>query len=148
MPNHKEPFLKRMSCNEAESKFESFCELRDIKYYKYGIDNHPFGKNFYKVKKVVRSTPDYIIDGYLTCFVEVKGCVNNIKLKEKDFHAYSFWNNIMTLNYCFYSKSRNQIKIINHNKLEKILPMCETDYMNDAHKYDNKLYYRILWSSI
>ena len=35
MPNHKEGFNARIKCNEAESKFEAFCESNDIMFYKF-----------------------------------------------------------------------------------------------------------------
>ena len=148
MPNHKEGFNDRIKCNEAESKFEDFCESNDIMFYKFGIDNHPFGNKFWKVNKLIRCTPDYIIMGNITCLVEVKGCVNDIKLKEKDFNAYKFWNKIMPVHYCFYFKARNEIKLTTHNDLLNVLPSCETMNLNDSHKYDDKLCYIIRWNTI
>ncbi len=148
MPNHKEGFNARIKCNEAESKFEAFCKSNDIMFYKFGIDNHPFGNKFWKVNKLIRCTPDYIIMGNITCLVEVKGCVNNVKLKEKDFNAYKFWNKIMPVHYCFYSKARNEIKLTTHNDLLNVLPSCETMNLNDSHRYDNKLCYKIRWNTI
>ena len=86
--------------------------------------------------------------GNITCLVEVKGCVNNVKLKEKDFNAYKFWNKIMPVHYCVYSKARNEIKLTTHNDLLNVLPSCETMNLNDSHRYDNKLCYKIRWNTI
>ena len=148
MPNYKEPFKDRMKCNRAEIEFEKWCELNNIKFYKYGIDNHPFGSDFFKVEKKIRSTPDYIAKNDRFCFVEVKGCKNNIKIKEKDIEAYKFWNNLMPLNYCFYSIIKNELKIISHSRLMELIPMCETGNYPDATIHDDKLYYKIIWSMI
>ena len=78
MPDHKQPFDKRISNNTSENNFEELCHYRDILFYKYGIDNHPFGKTLYKVNRKIRNTPDYIVVRDVAYFIEVKGLtVNN-----------------------------------------------------------------------
>ena len=148
MPNKEQPFLERMECNTAEEKFEQYCEDRDIKYYKYGIDNHPFESNFWKVNRIVRNTPDYIVMNESPCFIEVKGCKDVIGIKEKDIESYEYWGKQMNLHYFFYSETYNEIKFLSHLKLMELIPMCKTDNYPDANKYDDKLYYKIIWSTI
>ena len=72
--NYKDSFDKRVSEETAQNQFEEFCDKQKIKYYSYGIGNHPFGSKLYKVNRVVRNTPDYIILKDNPYFVEVKSC--------------------------------------------------------------------------
>ena len=148
MADHTQPFKERMKCNDAEKKFEQFCSERDIKFYKYGIDNHPFGAKFYKVKRLIRNTPDYIVLNDVASFIEVKGFKGKLKMKEKDVNSYKFWNSQIRLYYFFYSVTHNETKFVLHDDLMEVVPLCETGYYDDNHRFDNKMYYIIPWRKI
>ena len=148
MANYKQPFKERVKDTTSEDKFEANCRENGLKFYKYGIDNHPFGKELHKVYRFVRNTPDYIVMGSFAYFVEVKGCRDIVKIKEQDLYHYKEWNNKMPLHFYFYSSTWNESKVISYNKLSGILPSCETGYYPDATKYDDKMYYKINWRDL
>ena len=148
MANYKEPFDSRIEDTTAEDYFEEFCTNMKIDFYHYGIKDHKFGNKFFKVKRIIRNTPDYIVMNNDACLVEVKGTWDIVKMKEKDINSYKVWNNKMKLYYFFYSTKHKEHKFISHNQLMMLLPLCDTDYYPDANEYDDKLYYKILWSSI
>ena len=148
MADYTQPFAERIGCNTAEEKFEEFCLQEEVEYYKYGIDDHPFGSKFWKVNRFMRNTPDYIVMGNNASFVEVKGCKETLKMKERDINSYKFWNNYMALYYFFYSTTHSQMKIISHLGLMGKLPLCETGNYPDATKWDDKMYYVIKWENI
>ena len=149
MADYTQPFAERIVCNTAEEKFEEYCLQKDVEYYKYGIDDHPFGSKFYKVNRFMRNTPDYIVMNHQDAsFIEVKGFKKTLKMKEKDINSYKFWNNHMNLYYYFYSTTYDEMKFISHLDLIKALPLCETGNYPDATKWDDKMYYVIKWENI
>ena len=119
MPDHKQPFDKRISNNTSENNFEELCHYRDILFYKYGIDNHPFGKTLYKVNRKIRNTPDYIV--------------------VRD----DFWNKLMELYYCIYSATFRETRFISHITLKNLVKRCNIKQFNDPTPDDKKEYYEI-----
>jgi hypothetical protein len=60
-----QPFEQRIKVNTAETKFEEYCASKNVKFYKYGIDNHPFGKLFYNVNKLISMIVNCIMKNHL-----------------------------------------------------------------------------------
>tara|TARA_Y100000593_G_C4187734_1_gene275243 strand:+ start:258 stop:704 length:447 start_codon:yes stop_codon:yes gene_type:complete len=143
MPDHKQPFDKRISNNTSENNFEELCHYRDILFYKYGIDNHPFGKALYKVNRKIRNTPDYIVVRDVAYFIEVKGCKNFVRMKLKDLESYDFWNKLMELYYCIYSATFRETRFISHTTLKNLVKRCNIKQFNDPTPDDKKEYYEI-----
>ena len=138
-----QPFEQRIKVNTAETKFEEYCASKNVKFYKYGIDNHPFGKLFYNVNKIIRNTPDYIIlsktnKSYL---VEVKGCKRKLGIKLKDLESYDFWQKLSDIYFFIYSTTFNYYKVMSYGKLKNSLKGCNVKQYPDFNKYDSKLYY-------
>ena len=143
--NCKDPFDKRVSQETAQKQFEEYCDNLSIKYYKYGIDNHPFGSKLYKANRIVRNTPDYFILKGDPCFVEVKSCGEILRMKLLDFDSYDFWNKLMKVFYCIYSSELVAKLTVSHKKLKHLISVnnYEIEQYPDAHKYDKKEYYPI-----
>ena len=80
--------------------------------------------------------------------VEVKVFKEKLKIKEKDIEPYDVWNKHLTLFYFFYSVIKNTFKFVSHAELKKLLPLCEMGQYPDHTQWDNKMYYKVLWSSI
>ena len=149
MANKTQSFDERINAEDtAEDYFKDYCRKEEIKFYDYGIKDHEFGNKFYKVKRIIRNTPDYIVMSNDTCLVEVKGCWDNISFKEGDLNSYKVWNKYMRLYYFFYSVYHKEHRWIPHNDLMNVIPLCETGYHNDPNPFDDKMYYKILWSMI
>ena len=144
--DHKQPFNKRVSDTTSEDKFEKYCKDKNILFYKYGIDNHPFGKNLAKIKREIRNTPDYIIQtnsNAATYFVEVKGCKSEVGLKILDLKSYDFWNKLIKVYYYIYSVTFNETKLVSHPTLKKLVKGCKIKQYHDFTAYDDKKYYEI-----
>ena len=82
MANRTQPFSERINGpDDAEDHFKEYCKKEEINFYDYGIKNHGFGDKFYRVERIIRNTPDYIIMSKKTCLVEVKGFTYNPTLR-------------------------------------------------------------------
>ena len=141
--DYKQPFNKRVNDKTSEDKFEKYCNDKNILFYKYGIDDHPFGKNLYKVKRVIRNTPDYIVIKDTAFFVEVKGCKDIVGIKLLDLESYDFWNKLMKVYYYIYSTTFNETRLISHPNLKKLVKGCKIKQYPDFTAYDQKKYYEI-----
>ena len=115
--DHTQPFNKRITDTTSEDKFEQYCLGKDILYYKYGIDDHPFGSKLYKINRTIRNTPDYIVMKNNTIFMEVKGCKDSVGIKLKDIESYDFWNKLMDVYYFIYSTTYNYLVIVQQFQL-------------------------------
>ena len=151
MANYKQPFKERSDDNTAEEYFEKYSIEKNIRFIRYGLDQRNSGisgKDFVKITRIIRNTPDYIVINNTAAFVEVKGCKENLKIKEKDIESYDVWNKHLTLFYFFYSVMKDTFKFVSHAELKKLLPLCEMGQYPDHTQWDNKMYYKDLWSSI
>lgn len=149
--DHTQPFNKRVSDKTSEDKFEKYCSNKNILYYKYGIDDHPFGTNLHKVDRRIRNTPDYIIDVVnekSSFFVEVKGCKDIAGIKLLDLESYDFWNEIMKVYYYIYSVTFNETRVISHPNLKKLVKGCKIKQYHDFTAYDEKKYYEVPFGEI
>ena len=144
--DYKQPFHKRASDNTSEEKFEEYCKEKNVIHFRYGTDQRGSdipGRDFIKIHKIIRNTPDYIVIKDSAFFVEVKGCKDIARMKLSDLYSYDFWNNIMKVYYCIYSTTFNKMKFITHTKLKKLVKRCKISQYPDFTKYDKKEYYEI-----
>ena len=147
MANYKQPFDERKKNNTAETMFESSCRKNNILFIRYGLDQLNSGIPGYKfvtIDKMIRNTPDYILFAKNTCFVEVKGCKNELGMKLSDVRSYKKWNNIMPILYYFYSTTHKQHKFIKHDDFLNIAGACKTKRYPD----NNEEYYCVPWEII
>ena len=144
--DHKQPFNKRASDNTSEEKFEEFCKDKNIIHFRYGTDQRNSGisgKDFIKIPKIIRNTPDYIVIKKTASFIEVKGCKDFARMKLKDLESYDFWNKLMKLYYCIYSVTFNEMRFISHVALKNLVKGCNIKQFHDFTPYDKKEYYEI-----
>lgn len=146
--SYKDDYKTRNSRGDiADSKCESYLKERNTYYIRYGFDQQedriPSDK-FFKISKVIRSQPDFIIINNKSYFLEVKGCQDILRLKLDDMQAYNFWDNIMSLYIFTYSATKRKHKIIPYNKLSDIAHTCSMSYYKD----NGKGYYKIPWELI
>ena len=149
--DHTQPFKDRIKCNLAEDKFEEYAIGNNLTYFRYGTDQLNSGiegRDFIKIPKLIRNSPDYILIGHKASFIEVKGCKDSVGIKLKDLESYNFWNKIMDVYYFIYSTSYNHIVIVKHDKLKSILEFCEIKQYHDHTKYDDKKYYQIHFTEL
>ena len=144
--DHKQPFNKRASDNTSEEKFEEFCKDKNIIHFRYGTDQRNSGisgKDFIKIPKIIRNTPDYIVIKKTASFIEVKGCKDLLGMKILDLEYYDFWNELMKLYYYIYSTTFNDTRLISHPNLKKLVKGCKIKQYPDFTEYDQKKYYEI-----
>ena len=139
MAGYKDEFKDRIKeqSNLAEKRFRNYCDAHDIEYYEYGIHNHGFGKSFGLFPGIIRNTPDFITLKRHPQLVEVKGGLENIKIKLNDVESYKKWNEILPLKYFFYSLTYHTEYLIKHDSLMEYVSYCQTDFYPD----NNKQYY-------
>ena len=147
MSDYKQPFNVRKKNNTAELLFENKCAENHIRFIRYGLDQLNSGipgNQFITIEKMVRYTPDYIMFAKNTCFIEVKGCKDELGMKLENIEYYGKWNKIMPLMYFFYSTTYNDYKFIKHDKFLNIAGGCEVKQYPD----NNREYYCVPWEII
>ena len=147
MADHTQPFDERRKCNTAELVFEANCRKNNILFIRYGLDQLNSGIPGYKfvtINKTIRNTPDYIIFAKKTCFVEVKGCKDELGMKLSDIRSYKKWTKIMPILYYFYSTTYKHHKFIKHEDFLNIAGVCEIKRYPD----NNEEYYCVPWEMI
>ena len=147
MADHTQPFDVRRKNNAAESLFEDKCNENEIRFIRYGLDQLNSGipgGQFITIEKMIRYTPDYIMFAKGTCFVEVKGCKDELGMKLENVEHYGYWNEIMNLMYFFYSTTYKQYKFIKHDDFLNIAGGCEVKRYPD----NNREYYCVPWEII
>ena len=95
MSDYTQPFDVRKKNNTAELLFEDKCAKNHIRFIRYGLDQLNSGipgNQFITIEKMVRYTPDYIMFAKNTCFIEVKGCKDELGMKLENIKYYGRWN--------------------------------------------------------
>ena len=148
MPDHTQSFEERSKDDQAEEYFVSWAEKNKLIFTRYGFDlktSGISGKDFIKIPKFIRCSPDYLVIGKEARLVEVKGGTNMIRMKMSDLQSYDKWNNEMQVYYFFYSSHYKTHKIKKHEELLEVVKKCDVGQFHDHNKYDKKLYYKIDW---
>ena len=147
--SHKKDFKERNRKRFAEPKAEAYYETRKCHITRYGIDMLDTGikpKDFNKIPKIVRNTPDYLVvssDAYL---VEVKGCVKVARFKIEDLKSYRKWNNVMPVFFFVYDKSKDEFVHIKFKDFETLVKT--NNYSIEVYPDNGKKYYPIPYDDI
>ena len=126
----------------AEKYFGSFNELL---YLRYGFDQIKSRipvNQWIKIPQFVRCSPDYatVYNGEFN-FIEVKGCLDTVKIKLTDFVEYGKWSQIAELKIFIHSSSTNHIYVL---KYDELLNYISTEGNKFGRYNDNsKLYFEI-----
>ena len=152
MSNHLKTWGARINDpqkNIAETKAEEYYESRQFEIFRFGFDllQENIDVNVWcKIPILIRKKPDYIVVKRDAYFVEAKGCVNVIRLKEEDINAYGWWKNNcnMDLGFFFYSTSHKRHLNVSYNQVLNYLPQCEIERFID----NDKKYYKIYFESL
>ena len=144
MANFKDKVNTRLSSrNIAEDKCEEYLNTVDgLHWSRFGFDetnnNIPI-KFFIKIPEIVRNVPDYICVKEKAFFIETKGFVETLKIKESDLKSYTYWNDILNLYFFAYDCEREVFHKLSYREILAELPTSEIARYPD----NNKLYYKI-----
>tara|TARA_R100000773_G_C4142082_1_gene67980 strand:- start:28 stop:468 length:441 start_codon:yes stop_codon:yes gene_type:complete len=144
MANYKEPVEKRLlASNIAEEKCEDYLNtVKGLHWSRFGFDetnnNVPFAQ-FSKVPKLIRNSPDYICVSNKSFFIETKGFVGYLKIKQDDLKGYDFWNNIMDLYFFVYDCMNKKHYKLSYDDIKKKIKTSEVSNYPD----NNKIYYKV-----
>ena len=152
MSNHLKTWGARINApqsNIAETKAEEYYESRNFELFRFGFDllQEDIDVGVWcKIPLLIRKKPDYIVVKKGAYFVEAKGCVNVIRLKEEDMNAYGWWQDKlkMSLGFFFYSSSYKRHITISFNDVLKYLPQCDLGRFTDNGKRYYKVYFEKL----
>ena len=148
MPDHTQSFKERSKDDQAEEYFVSWAKRNKLIFTRYGFDlktSGISGKDFIKIPKFIRCSPDYLVIGKEARLVEVKGGTNFLRLKVSDLTCYDKWNKEIGVYYFFYSSHYKAYKIKEHKEVLEVIKKCDVGQFHDHTKYDKKLYYKIDW---
>ena len=129
--------------NEAEIEFERLAKDRQWFMHRIGFDekkNPVPSITFHKIPKSLRSAPDYFIvyDIKQFCFFEIKGFIDEFKIKKSDIGVYNSWqkNHENTMVAIFaWDKGTNKSYTI---RLNRINDGIESGELKIGGVFDNK----------
>ena len=144
--SYKDDYKTRNKRLLAEEMCVAYLKENNITHTRYGFDclfdMKP--KDFMKIPKNLRSTPDYMVISDSAYLLEVKGCHDILRLKLDDMQSYNFWDTLVKLYVFIYSTMEKKHKIIPYDKLSDIAHTCSMSYYED----NGKGYYKIPWELI
>ena len=129
--------------NEAEIEFERLAKDRQWFMHRIGFDekkNPVPSITFHRIPKSLRSAPDYFIvyDIKQFCFFEIKGFIDEFKIKKSDIGVYNSWqkNHENTMVAIFaWDKGTNKSYTI---RLNRINDGIESGELKIGGVFDNK----------
>ena len=143
---YKDDYKTRNKRLVAEEKCLHYLQENNIIHTRYGFDClfDIKSKDFMKIPKKLRNTPDYMVISDNAYLLEAKGCHDILRLKLDDMKSYNFWDNLIKLYVFIYSTMEKSHKIISYAKLSDIAILCTMSYYED----NGKAYYKIPWEKI
>ena len=149
MSNHLKTWGDRINdpqANVGEMKAEEYYKSRNFEIFRFGFDllQEDIDVSVWcKIPVLIRKKPDYIIVKSNAYFIEAKGCINVIRLKEEDVNAYGWWQDKlkMSLYFFFYSTLHKRHLIASYNDVLEYLPKCEKGEFPDNGKEYHKVYF-------
>ena len=143
--DYKDSFEDRVaSFDVADIECESFLEKNKVEYMRYGFDQHNDrikSEQWFKLPRIIRNKPDFIIFQSKASFLEVKGCKDMLRLKICDIDSYDFYKKIMPLTFFLYSTTFNEYKLVPYNKLKVLTTIAPIGKYED----NGKEYFKIDW---
>ena len=152
MSNHLKTWGERINApqaNIAETKAEEYYDSRQFEVFRFGFDllQEDIDVDMWcKIPILIRKKPDYIIVKRDAYFIEAKGCVNVIRLKEEDINAYGWWQDKlkMSLYFFFYSTRNKRHLVASYNDVLKYIPRCKIEEFID----NGKKYYQVYFEGL
>ena len=107
--------------DETEQQFERQCLSHGYKYFRYGL-NRPEIDHFETLPKVVRSTPDYVLEiGRKHYFIECKGTGRVAKIKQSVLDDVTHWNEILPVKFFVYNSVADGFCVLSVAELQALV---------------------------
>jgi hypothetical protein len=141
--------INNPQANVAEKNAEEYYESQGFEIFRFGFDLLQEGIDvsiWCKIPLLIRKKPDYIVVKRSAYFIEAKGCVNVIRLKQEDIDSYKWWKESfgIDLGFFFYSTTYKRHLTVSYNQVIKYLPQCEIEEFIDNGKKYYKVYFEKL----
>tara|TARA_R110002020_G_scaffold133393_2_gene297706 strand:+ start:1408 stop:1893 length:486 start_codon:yes stop_codon:yes gene_type:complete len=154
LADYMKPYKERTApgANLCEKECDKYLSSIDGVYYqKFGFDetNQKIPSQFFfKIPKLIRNCPDFIVIGKKVSFVECKGCKGNLKVKLDDLDSYKFWNMMCPLFFFILLRTDDEMKkkILSYDKLMLIIE--NNNLEKEVYPDNGKEYYKIPFSSL
>tara|TARA_Y100000768_G_scaffold80227_1_gene57077 strand:- start:20576 stop:21076 length:501 start_codon:yes stop_codon:yes gene_type:complete len=146
---------KRIKFGEiGEHKFEDFCKRNDIWCQRFGIttrDSYAIPKQmFYKIPKLIKSAPDFLMVNKKFHFVECKMADKNsgmhVKIKQHDMKHYQTWANVGDLLFYIYNFKYNEAYLVEFYYIAEFIN--NKDYKQGMYNENGRYYYEVLMDDI
>ena len=146
---------KRIQFGEiGEHKFEAFCKRNEIWCQRFGVttrDSYAMPKDmFYKIPKLIKSAPDFLMVKNKFHFVECKMADkkdgDHVKIKEHDMKHYQIWNNVGDLLFFIHNRTFNESYFVEHYYMVDAIQ--NRDYKQGMYNENGKYYYEVLMDHI
>ena len=138
---------KRNKVRIAEKKTIEYYKSKGIFLTRYGFDLldsglHP--REFMKIPKMIRNTPDFVAINKGFAFIESKCCGGDfLKLKLDDMQSYSLWNKVGQLVFFLWATKYREHSQVSFSLMVQLIK--SNDYKIKVYPDNNKKYFEIPW---
>ena len=149
--NDNRPDLKRRTAygTIGEKSFERFCLRNNVYFKPFGIsreESMEMGKeNYFKIPKLIQSSPDYIMINnsfhFVECKVSDKQTASHVKIKESDLKHYTQWASVGNLLFYIHNPTHKESYLVEVCYIQQLFELgeLESGYYPD----NNKTFYKI-----
>ena len=138
----------------GEQRFEDFCNTNSIWFHRFGIttkEGYAMPKDmFYKIPKLIKSAPDYLMIKnkfhFVECKMADKPTGTHCKMKEQDMQHYASWANVGSLLFFIHNELLKESFIVEHHYISELIANCE--YEQGMYPENGKYFYKVKMDDI
>ena len=140
--SHESDWKLRNLNRVAEPKCEQYIKRRMLPYVRYGLDALDANVPMFKIPKIIRSAPDFIVfnEDDKPYFFEAKAFKKTVKLKIEDLKCYREWNRQMPLKFFFYYVGEGTYCEATFEDIVNIVKNHKPEIKSYPERADNKYY--------
>ena len=135
----------------GEQRFEDFCNTNSIWFHRFGIttkEGYAMPKDmFYKIPKLIKSAPDYLMIKNKFHFVECKvASEDHVKIKEHDMKHYTSWASVGDLLFFIHNRLTRESFIVEYHYVSDLI--ANSEYEQGMYPENGKYFYKVKMDDI
>ena len=135
----------------GEQRFEDFCTTNSIWFQRFGIttrDSYIMPKDyFYKIPKIIKAAPDYLMIKNKFHFVECKVAAgDHVKIKEHDMKHYTSWASVGDLLFFIHNRLTRESFIVEYHYVSELI--ANSEYEQGMYPENGKYFWKVKMDDI
>jgi len=138
----------------GEQRFEDFCNTNSIWFHRFGIttkEGYAMPKDmFYKIPKLIKSAPDYLMIKnkfhFVECKMADKHSGNHVKIKEHDMKHYTSWASVGDLLFFIHNRLTRESFIVEYHYVSDLI--ANSEYEQGMYPENGKYFWKVKMDDI